>query len=52
MVAARLLRGTAFLSTDVDFDSAAMAELAEFIKLNRIVSLLLKYCITALRGHI
>ena len=52
MVAARLLRDTAFLSIDADFDSAAMAELAEFIKLNGIVSLLLKHCITALREPI
>ena len=52
MVAARLLRGTAFLSTNIDFDSAAIAELAKFIKLNRIISLLFKYCITALRGPI
>ena len=41
MVAARLLRDIAFLSTNADFDSAAMAESAEFNKLNEIVSLLL-----------
>ena len=30
MIATRLLRGTALLSTDIRFDSAAIAKLAEF----------------------